>query len=44
MEKNLQTLHIQKKKYEKVILGMQFVGLFIVQMMSKKVILGILKS
>jgi len=35
---------IFREKYGKVILGMQFVGLFIVQMMTKKVILGILKS
>ncbi len=35
---------IFREKYGKVILGMQFVGIFIVQMMTKKVILGILKS
>jgi hypothetical protein len=35
---------ILKEKYGKVILGMQNVGLFIVQMMPKKVILGIFKS
>jgi hypothetical protein len=35
---------ILKEKYGKVILGMQFVRLFTMQVMTKKVILGILKS